>query len=268
MEWKKSTGGVTGPTAGPDPIKDVRNMVHGESHSSDSKPDRAPSGDLGRRVMTRREQLGLSREEVAERAGSAPGYIQYVEKHQATPGIGFLLRLAQALETSLAELTGSTTELPPGIGQAGCHTQLLELGPQECHRLLSTHGVGRIGVTTADGPAILPVNYVVDGDRISYRSAHHTLPATAADHLVAFEVDHIDEALSQGWSVLLVGTAATVSDPEASRRLDELAHTTPWAGGPRNVWLTITPTRVTGRRIRVLKSHAAPTGGEPRDPST
>ncbi|GGT61622.1 hypothetical protein GCM10010207_71560 [Streptomyces atratus] len=243
-------------------------MGHEQSHSLDSKPDRTPAGDLGRRVVMRREQLGLSREQVAERAGSAPGYIQYVEERQATPGIGFLLRLAQALETTVAELTGSTTELPPGIGRAGYHTQLLELGPQECHRLLSTHGVGRIGVTTDDGPAIVPVNYVVDGDRISYRCAHNTLPATAADHPVAFEVDHIDEALSQGWSVLLVGRAATVTDPEASRRLDELAYTTPWAGGPRNVWLTITPTRVTGRRIRVLKSHAVPTDGEPRDPST
>jgi hypothetical protein len=47
-------------------------------------------------------------------------------------------------------------------------------------------------------------------------------------------VDHIDEALSQGWSVLLLGTAAAVTDPEDDRRLDELAYTTPWAGGRRN----------------------------------
>ncbi|MFB7225373.1 hypothetical protein [Streptomyces sp. NPDC056227] len=34
------------------------------------------------------------------------------EERQATPGIGFLLQLAQAPETTVAELTGSTTELP------------------------------------------------------------------------------------------------------------------------------------------------------------
>ncbi|MER6103345.1 pyridoxamine 5'-phosphate oxidase family protein [Streptomyces sp. NPDC001832] len=242
-------------------------MVRGESHSSDSNQGRILPGDLGRRVSARREQLGLSRQAVAERAGSAPGYIQYVEERQATPGIGFLLRLAEALETTVAELTGSTTELPPGIGRAGYHTQLLELGPEECHRLLSTHGVGRIGVTTDDGPAILPVNYVVDGDRIAYRSAQNALPAAAADQQIAFEVDHIDEALSQGWSVLLVGTPTVVTDPEAARRLDEHAYTTPWAGGPRNVWLTIAPTRMTGRRIRVLRTHAPGAGGGSRDPS-
>ncbi|MEV0494408.1 helix-turn-helix domain-containing protein [Streptomyces atratus] len=230
-------------------------------------PDRA-SGDLGRRVLTRREQLGLSRQAVAERAGSAPGYIQYVEERQATPGIGFLLRLAQALETTVAELIGSTTELPPAIGRAGYRTELLELSPQECRRLLSTHGVGRIGVTTDNGPAILPVNYVMDGDRVAYRSAHNTVPATAADLPVAFEVDHIDEALSQGWSVLMVGTAAAVTDPEAAHRLDELAYTTPWAGDRQDVWLTITPTRMTGRRIHVLQPHAPQAGDGPRDPST
>ncbi len=236
-------------------------MMRGVSHSPDGRPGRAPAGELGRRAALRREELGLSREEVAERAGSAPGYLQYVEEQQSTPGIGFLLRLAEALETTVAELTGCTAELPPGLGRAGYHTRLLELDPRECHRLLSSHGVGRIGVTTDEGPSILPVNYLVDGDRIAYRSAHDSVPTAAAGRSVAFEVDHIDEALSQGWSVLVVGTATAVDDPEAVRRLDALARTTPWAGGPRNVWLTITPERVTGRRIHVLETHASHAGG-------
>ncbi|MEU3215151.1 pyridoxamine 5'-phosphate oxidase family protein [Streptomyces sp. NPDC006971] len=240
-------------------------MMRAESHPSGECRERAPSGELGRRVAMRREQLGLSREQVAERAGAAPGYLQYVEEHQATPGIGFLLRLAEALESTVAELTGCTTDLPPGLGHAGYHTQLLELDPQECHLLLSTHGVGRVGTMTDDGPTILPVNYIVDGEHIAYRSARDSLLTAVAGRTVAFEVDHVDEALSQGWSVLVVGTAAAVDDPEAARRLDEHAYTTPWAGGPRNVWLTITPTRVTGRRIRVLESHAAPGGGHRPD---
>ncbi|MFF3733089.1 helix-turn-helix domain-containing protein [Streptomyces sp. NPDC002476] len=240
-------------------------MMRAESHPSGECPERAPSGELGRRVAMRREQLGLSREQVAERAGAAPGYLQYVEEHQATPGIGFLLRLAEALESTVAELTGCTTDLPPGLGHAGYHTQLLELDPQECHLLLSTHGVGRVGTMTDDGPTILPVNYVVDGEHIAYRSARGSLLTAVAGRTVAFEVDHVDEALSQGWSVLVVGTAAAVDDREAARRLDEHAYTTPWAGGSRNVWLTITPTRVTGRRIRVLDSHAAPGGGHRTD---
>jgi Pyridoxamine 5'-phosphate oxidase len=66
---------------------------------------------------------------------------------------------------------------------------------------------------------------------------------------VAFEVDHLDEAMSQGWSVLAVGPAQTVTEPDAVRRLTERAHTTPWAGGEREMWVTIRPTHLTGRRI-------------------
>lgn len=36
-------------------------------------------GDMGRRIAARRQQLGLSRQDVALRAGAAPGYIEYVE---------------------------------------------------------------------------------------------------------------------------------------------------------------------------------------------
>ena len=40
---------------------------------------RARSGDLGRRVAERRRELGLSREDVAVRAGMSSGYLEYLE---------------------------------------------------------------------------------------------------------------------------------------------------------------------------------------------
>lgn len=217
-------------------------------------------GDIGRRVAARREQLGLTREDVALRAGSAPGYIQYLEEQPVTPGIGFLLRLADALETTVVELTGGGMGLPPGVGHAAYHSELVELSPDECRTRLSTHGVGRVAVSTPDGPAIVPVNYLVWDDAVAYRTAPDAAAAAAEGREVAFEVDHIDEALSQGWSVLVVGTARAVTDPETVRRLDEQATTTPWAGGDRELWLIITPTRLTGRRIHVRETHRPPLG--------
>ncbi|WP_255947518.1 helix-turn-helix domain-containing protein [Streptomyces odontomachi] len=217
-------------------------------------------GDMGRRVATRREQLGLSREDVAARSGSAPGYLQYVEEHAASPGMGFLLRLADALETTVDELTGSNVDLPPGLGQAARRARLVDLSPEECRSLLGTHGVGRVAVTTASGPAILPVNYVVvDGD-LAFRTSPEAQPAQAAGHDVAFEIDHIDDALSQGWSVLAVGPARAVTDAAAIRRLQDEAYTTPWAGDERNLWVAVTPVRLTGRRILVDDMPAS--GGE------
>ncbi|WP_031077891.1 helix-turn-helix domain-containing protein [Streptomyces sp. NRRL S-118] len=212
---------------------------------------RARGGDLGRRVAARREQLGMSYEDLARRTGAAPEYIQYLETHPATHGIGFLLRLADALETSVDELTGGNADLPPGIGQAAYHPQLVELGEPECWQLLGSNGVGRVGVATETGPAILPVNYLVLGGDVAYRTSPDAAPAGAAGHEVAFEVDRIDDAFSRGWSVLVVGEARAVTEPHAVERLETHSRSTPWAGGVRELWITVTPGRVTGRRIVV-----------------
>ncbi|MFJ8074458.1 helix-turn-helix domain-containing protein [Streptomyces sp. NPDC096176] len=210
-----------------------------------------PKGDIGRRVAARRQQLGLSREDVALRAGSAPGYIEYLEEKTATPGMGFLLRLADALETTVTTLTGGGADLPPGIGRAGDHPELVELGRDQCWALLGTHGVGRIAVTTTEGPAILPVNYLVTEGEIAFRTSSDALPASAADAEIAFEVDHIDDAFSQGWSVLAVGRARTVTEPEGVAKLEGQAYSAPWAGGDSDLWIVVAPDRVTGRRILV-----------------
>jgi nitroimidazol reductase NimA-like FMN-containing flavoprotein (pyridoxamine 5'-phosphate oxidase superfamily) len=211
-----------------------------------------PAGNLGRRIALRREELGLSREEAANRAGMASSYLQYLEEQPtAAPGVSTLLRLAGALETTALELTGGDVELPPGLGQAGRHPTFAELTAQECRDLLSTHGVGRLAVHTDKGPAIVPVNYGVVGGSVVFRTAPDTVPSLAAGTHVAFEVDRIDAAFSQGWSVLVRGHARTVTDPEEVRRLEEQAYSTPWAGGERDLWIRVDPERITGRRITV-----------------
>ncbi|MGW9079878.1 helix-turn-helix domain-containing protein [Streptomyces kronopolitis] len=215
-----------------------------------------PRSDLGRRVAMRRQQLGLTREEVAARAAASPGFLQYVEESAAEPGIGFMLSLADALETTVAELVGSTTELPAGFGTAAAHPEVLDLSPAECRERLSTHGVGRVAVTVDDAPAVFPVNYTVADELIAYRTAPEAGPAAAAGHEVALEVDHIDDAFSQGWSVLVVGYAHVVTNAHETRRLEEHAHTAPWVGDGRHQWIVIHPTRITGRRIRVMGSRA------------
>ncbi|UUU26073.1 helix-turn-helix domain-containing protein [Streptomyces sp. DSM 40750] len=209
-------------------------------------------GDVGRRIAQRREELGLTREETAERAGTVPSYLQYLEEQStATPGTGVLIRLADALETTVDALRGGGADLPPGVGRAAGHPQLVELSTEECRARLSTHGVGRIAVSTPVGPVVVPVNYSVVDDAVVFRTAPDATPAAAAGTQVAFEVDHIDEALSRGWSVLVRGRAREVSDPDAVRRLEERAYSGPWAGGARDMWLCIDPAEITGRSISV-----------------
>lgn len=93
------------------------------------------------------------------------------------------------------------------------------------------------------------MNYEVIDDAILFRTAPGSSPAVAVGTDVAFEVDHVDEAMSRGWSVLAVGPARAVTEPDDVRRLAERAHTEPWAGGNRELWVSIQPTRLTGRRI-------------------
>ncbi|MCZ4125915.1 helix-turn-helix domain-containing protein [Streptomyces sp. H39-S7] len=211
-----------------------------------------PAGDMGRRLASRREHLGLTREQVADRAGMATPYLEYLEQQPtAVPSAVLLLGLADALQTTVSELRGGSTNLPPGLQKAARHPELAEMTPEECRARLSTHGVGRVAVTGHDGPAIIPVNYqMVDGSLV-FRTSAESAPALSIGTRVAFEVDHIDEALSQGWSVLVVGSSEHVTDPDTVQDLIQRAHSGPWAGGDRALWVRIGPDRITGRRIHV-----------------
>lgn len=233
--------------------RDSREEMRTMSAQSSSNPVRGlPTGDLGRRIALRREELGLTREETAHRAGMASSYVQHLEEQPtANPGAAALLRLAGALETTVRELTGGDVDLPPGLGQAGRHPKFTELSPQECRDLVSTHGVGRLAVPSPSGPLILPVNYSVVEGVIAFRTHPGTALAQAMGCEVAFEVDHIDAALSQGWSVLVRGPASAVMDPDCVQLLKERAYSEPWAGGQRDMWIRINPLTITGRRIAV-----------------
>ncbi|MFD9813499.1 helix-turn-helix domain-containing protein [Streptomyces sp. NPDC059080] len=209
-----------------------------------------PTGsDLGRRVKFRREHLGLTREEVAARTAASPRYLRHVEEDPAQPGTAFLLRLADALDTTLAELVGGTVEFPPGLAGAAARPEVLVLDTAACWAHLSTHGVGRLAVTVDDAPALFPVNYTVADGKIAFRTATESGPAAAAGHRVALEVDHLDEAWSEGWSVLVVGPARTVTDAAEAHRLTAAARSSPWVGA-RPLWMVLDPERITGRRIR------------------
>lgn len=211
-----------------------------------------PQGDLGRRLTARRTQVGLSRREAAARAGMATSYLGHLEDHPgATPSTGALLRLAEALETTVTDLSGGAVDLPAGTGRAGRSPEFTTLRPGECRALLASHGVGRIAVPTSSGPVIVPVNYSVVDEAIVFRTARGATPALGDGCEVGFEVDHIDEAFSQGWSVLARGTARVVTDPREQRRLTQRAYSAPWAGGSRNLWVRIRPFTVSGRRITV-----------------
>jgi transcriptional regulator with XRE-family HTH domain len=58
---------------------------------------------IGQRVRKLRQALGVSQEELAERAGLHRNYVGSVERGERDIGITALGRLARALDVSLAE---------------------------------------------------------------------------------------------------------------------------------------------------------------------
>src|SRR6516162_3517400 len=207
-------------------------------------------GDLGRRVSARREDLKLSRQQLAELAGVSLPYLAYLETYPARPTQAALQQLAAALRTTPEALLGAGVARPPGKAGPARRRVLQTLTPAECYDLLSPGGVGRVAFTTADGPAVLPVNYAMVGHTVIFRTAPDTLLAGYLDGPAGFEVDRLDEALSQGWSVLVTGRAVRVSSEAQVRHLEQHVGVRPWAGGARDVYVRITPRKITGRRIR------------------
>ncbi len=131
---------------------------------------------------------------------------------------------------------------------------LERLDEEECLRLISPGGVGRLACTGRYGLTVFPVNYAVLGGSVVFRTAEYSptdedlrTGIPTAEHGVAFEVDSVDEAAREGWSVLIHGPAHHM-DLLTEHDLAMKTGVEPWAGGEREHAIRITPTRISGRR--------------------
>ncbi|BFV55394.1 pyridoxamine 5'-phosphate oxidase family protein [Kitasatospora sp. CMC57] len=210
------------------------------------------SAAIARRIAERQGQLQLTEDMLATRAGMTPTYLRYLLKAEADFDPGGLVRIALALDLTYQELVEGRSDLPPGQGPAPTVPALVRLTTRECWDRVGGRGVGRIALPTEPGPTVLPVNYAVDAGSIVYRTDPDGAAAPAPGSAVSFQVDHIDDHLSTGWSVLIIGTAEHIDSSEAIQRLETEHQMEPWAGGSRPLWVRIQPDTVSGRRIGAI----------------
>jgi hypothetical protein len=202
---------------------------------------------LARRVTHRRTELGLSTEELAKQAGIDAWFLAYFEQNcDSTLTSGALRRLAVALDTTPSALEGAGVDRPPGTRRAGPNPALESLAPAQCEQHLSAGGVGRIILSTGSGPVAYPVNFVFARGCVIFRTSNAMVDNISG--VVAFEVDHVDEAMSEGWSVLVRGHARLIEGTEL-RLVAAVLDLEPWAGGARINVVSIAPFEVTGRVI-------------------
>ena len=127
----------------------------------------------------------------------------------------------------------------------------LEILPfADCLRLLDSAPVGRVGFL-ADGEfVILPVNHLMDGPDVVFRTGSGSkLSSVGGKNLIGFEADHYDALTHSGWSVVINGFAEEVESDAEIERFEHLGLQS-WGGvAARDPhWVRIRPSSVTGRR--------------------
>jgi nitroimidazol reductase NimA-like FMN-containing flavoprotein (pyridoxamine 5'-phosphate oxidase superfamily) len=125
-----------------------------------------------------------------------------------------------------------------------------EIDRDECERLLRAGVVGRVALSTPDGPHIIPLNYSVVDDAIVFRTASYSLLGTYGRNAqLAFEIDHFDYADQRGWSVVARGRGDAMVDSAEIQAIRDQWPPRPWADGVRSLFFKLHWSEITGRRL-------------------
>jgi nitroimidazol reductase NimA-like FMN-containing flavoprotein (pyridoxamine 5'-phosphate oxidase superfamily) len=122
---------------------------------------------------------------------------------------------------------------------------VIALTDDQCWDRLQSHELGRLVTHVGDILDIFPVNYVVDGAGLLFRTGQGSklLELTVNDE-VLFEVD--DYTDSEAWSVVVRGRAHPLETFADVERADELG-LRPWIPTLKYIYVRIAPTSMTGR---------------------
>lgn len=127
---------------------------------------------------------------------------------------------------------------------------VVELSMEECWELLESEEFGRLAYRLVDEVHVVPINYLVNGRALLFRTASGNKLLAAALHSdVALEIDWHDDL--SAWSVVARGHLRQLGEDEA-HAIDSL---------PRRSWLAtdkydvveLEPQAVMGRRFRLRR---------------
>jgi nitroimidazol reductase NimA-like FMN-containing flavoprotein (pyridoxamine 5'-phosphate oxidase superfamily) len=105
-------------------------------------------------------------------------------------------------------------------------------------------------MATPIGPRIVPVNYSLHGDAIVFRTTPYSKLSTYGWNAdLAFEVDSFDRETHEGWSVVAIGRAHVVDDPDEVQRIRQGWEPRPWAAGSRNLYVMLPWRELSGVRL-------------------
>lgn len=130
------------------------------------------------------------------------------------------------------------------------HSGIERIDRDACLTLLAHDVIGRLAVVDGSTPVIFPVNYLLDGEDIVFRTDPGTKLDVGPRSPACFEIDRFDRANHTGWSVVVTGRLEEVTHYDARTwdRVRGLA-VEPWAGGIKDHWMRLVATSIGGRRV-------------------
>ena len=132
---------------------------------------------------------------------------------------------------------------------ADTENPLAELSEAECWRLLGEARMGRLAMAPAGDVNIFPVNFVVSGRALYFRTAPgEKLLELSVNPDVAFEIDGYDDA--EAFSVVVKGVAERLESQTEIDQADKLP-LAPWVPTLKYRWVRINPTAVSGRSFTI-----------------
>jgi uncharacterized protein len=127
------------------------------------------------------------------------------------------------------------------------------LSEDECWQLVNGAEVGRLAFAVAGEPEIFPVNFIVDGRALLFRTAEGTkLAGLTVSSRVAFEVDGFEPDSGEAWSVVLKGQAERLDHFPDIYAAEDLP-IFPWEASPKQWIVRVVPAKVTGRRFTIVR---------------
>lgn len=132
---------------------------------------------------------------------------------------------------------------------SGAAYEIHDLDEAACRRRIAAAPMGRLGLTDAALPRILPVSFALRQDDVVIGGRDSRILASGLrGDVVAFEVDHFDPATGEGWGVDVIGTCRMITDPAEICALDA-RRIAPWTSAEGLQYFAIDIGRIEGRRL-------------------
>ncbi len=98
------------------------------------------------------------------------------------------------------------------------HQGIAVIADQRCLELVRGESIGRLGFSARAMPVIFPINFVLIGRDVVFRTEPgQKLDAAHLQAVACFEVDSYDGFAHTGWSVLITGRLAVTEGPALDR---------------------------------------------------